>query len=157
MKTSLSEIVDLLKEVDIRRYLPVEAHLEGKAFAAGGEFVGDVPIGDDDVFGDQPAGADPVERPPVRSIRPTAGMARSNRGLAFFSRSPQISLSASSMKIEFGDIIADRQHRALPTHDDAFQFDLLFDRFGRGRLGKCLQLDASIPSFSPLISVFLPD
>ena len=140
-------VVDLLKEVDIRRYLPVEAHLEGKAFAAGGEFVGDVPIGDDDVFGDQPAGADPVE-PRAGEIDPAHrgnGAVQQRPGL-FQPLAPDLAVGFVN-EDEFGDIIADRQHWALPTHDDAFQFDLLFDRFGRGRRGKRLQLGASIPRF----------
>ena len=57
-----SRIVDLLQEVDVRRHRSVEADLKREAVAfARREFVGDVAIGDEDVVGHEPTGADPVE------------------------------------------------------------------------------------------------
>ena len=69
------------------------------------ELVRDVAVGHQDVVGDQPAGADPVELArPCSSMRPTARIALSSKGLALFRRAVQISLSAWSTKTSLASL-----------------------------------------------------
>src|SRR5262249_34843088 len=99
LESELLRIVYLLKKVDVGTHLLAEPRLKRKAVSFSlRKLARHMAVGNNDVFRDQPAGADPIELRANEIDAATAGIATSSRDLAFVSRSPQILLSASSMK-----------------------------------------------------------
>ena len=157
LEDELLGIVDLLKKVDIGAHRPAEAHLEREAVAFSlRELPRDVAVGDEDVLRDEPAGADPIELR-ARQIDATDRRDRDvEQGLGLGQPLPPDLAVGLVDENKPGVIVADRQHRALGSHGDAFQDEHFLGRLGRRRF-RDHRLEAAIAHFLREFRIVFPD
>ncbi len=115
--------LELLLEVDSGAHLAQHGSLEDEAVSfPAGELGSDVPVGDDDVVGHHPAGADPVEARVVVQIDPADGEDRRPQPLPGLLQPglPGIGLQGREVEV----VVLDEQHRPAHHQNDGLEAEV---------------------------------